>query len=171
VKLKTFDHMNCSLAQALDVIGERWTLLILRDAFFGARRFHQLQSSLGIAKNILTVRLNRLVDEGILEKRPARDGERHEYVLTQKGLDLQPVLLAMTHWGDAHKPHPKGKRLVFVERATGKPIARMSAMSRDGRPLKPREVRAVAGPALKDSLRVEARRRLRASPTRAGRRG
>jgi DNA-binding HxlR family transcriptional regulator len=147
VKLKTFDHMNCSLAQTLDVIGERWTLLILRDAFFGAKRFHQFESSLGIAKNILSARLNRLVDEGILEKRA--DGEHHEYVLTAKGLDLQPVLLAMTHWGDVYKPNPRGTRLVFVERATGKPIARMSATSRDGRPLKPREVRAVPGPGLK----------------------
>lgn len=148
MKLKTFDHMNCSLAQTLDVIGERWTLLILRDAFFGTKRFQQFQSNLGIARNILTVRLNRLVEEGILEKRPA-DGEHHEYVLTDKGLDLQPVLLAMTHWGDVHKPHPKGARLVFVERATGKPIARMSATSHDGRPLKPREVKAVPGPGLK----------------------
>jgi DNA-binding HxlR family transcriptional regulator len=148
VKLKTFDHMNCSLAQTLDVIGERWTLLILRDAFFGAKRFQQFQSNLGIARNILTVRLNRLVEEGILDKRPGA-GEHHEYVLTDKGLDLQPVLLAMTHWGDAHKPNPRGERLVFVERATGRPIARMSARSDDGRPLRPRDVRAVPGPGLK----------------------
>ena len=139
--------MNCSLAQALDVIGERWTLLILRDAFLGARKFQQFQANLGIARNILAARLRRLVDEGILEKRPV-EGEHHSYVLTPKGLDLQPVLLAMTHWGDAYKPNPKGARLVFVERATGKPIARMSAMSRDGRPLKPLEVRAVPGPGL-----------------------
>jgi DNA-binding HxlR family transcriptional regulator len=148
VKLKTFDHMNCSLAQTLDVIGERWTLLILRDAFFGAKRFHQFQSNLGIARNILTTRLNRLVDEGIIEKRRGED-DHPQYVLTDRGLDLQPVLLSMTHWGDVHKPNPKGARLVFVERATGKPIARMSAVSRDGRPLKPREVKAVPGPALR----------------------
>jgi DNA-binding HxlR family transcriptional regulator len=153
VKLKTFHHMNCSLAQTLDVIGERWMLLILRDAFFGARRFAQFQTNLGIAKNILTARLNRLVDEGILEKRVGDEGGRHEYVLTEKGLDLQPVLLAMTHWGDVHKPHPKGTRFVFVERATGKPIARMSATSRDGRALQPREIKAVAGPAVKDPRR------------------
>ncbi|MDD9936443.1 MAG: helix-turn-helix domain-containing protein [Myxococcales bacterium] len=151
MKLKSFSHMNCSLAQTLEVIGERWTLLILRDAFFGPRRFQQFEASLGIAKNILTNRLNRLVEEGILEKRPVGSGERHEYALTQKGLDLQPVLLAMTHWGDAHKPHPAGERLVFVERATGEPIARMSVMSRDGRPLKPQELSAVAGPALSNS--------------------
>src|SRR5574337_1401356 len=116
MKLKSFDHMNCSLALTLDVIGERWTLLILRDAFFGTKRFEEFQRGLGIARNILTSRLNRLVDEGILERRPAEAG-RYEYVLTDKGLELQPVLLAMTHWGDRHKPHVKGKRVVFVARA------------------------------------------------------
>ena len=70
MKLKTFDHMNCSLAQTLDVIGERWTLLIVRDAFFGIRRFDQFQRDLGIARNILATRLSRLVDEEILERRP-----------------------------------------------------------------------------------------------------
>ncbi len=148
MKYKPFDHMNCSLAQTLDVIGERWTLLILRDAFFGARRFGQFERSLGIAKNILTLRLNRLIEEGIMEKRESAEGAHAEYVLTEKGLDLQPVLLAMTHWGDAHKPHERGDRLVFVERASGKPIRRMSAVSDDGRPLRPREIQAVPGPAL-----------------------
>ena len=94
MKLKAFDHMNCSLAQTLDVIGERWTLLIVRDAFFGIRRFDQFQRNLGIARNILATRLSQLVDEGILERRPT-DDSRHEYVLTDKGLDLHPVLLAM----------------------------------------------------------------------------
>lgn len=148
MKLKTFDHMNCSVAQTLDVIGERWTLLIVRDAFLGSKRFQQFQTSLGIARNILSTRLNRLVEEGILEKRPAA-GEHHEYVLTDKGLDLQPVLLAMAHWGDVHRPNTQGARLVFVERSTGKPIARMSAVAANGRRLKPREVKAVPGPGLK----------------------
>jgi DNA-binding HxlR family transcriptional regulator len=145
MKLKSFDHMNCSLAQTLAVIGERWTLLILRDAFFGRKRFEEFQKSLGIARNILTSRLNRLVDEGILEKRPV-DAGRFEYVLTPKGLELQPVLLSMTHWGDRHKPHAKGKRVVFVERATGEPIQPMAVHSADGRVLRPRDIRAVPGP-------------------------
>ncbi len=148
MKLKSFDHMNCSLAQTLDVIGERWTLLILRDAFFGTKRFEQFQKNLDIARNILTARLNRLVDEGILAKRPI-DGGRFEYVLTDKGLDLQPVLLAMTHWGDKYKPNAKGKRLVFVERATGKPIAPMAVHATDGRVLKPRDIKAKPGPGLR----------------------
>jgi len=145
MKLKSFDHMNCALAQTLEVIGERWTLLILRDAFFGRRRFEEFQKSLGIARNILTARLGRLVDEGILEKRPTAGG-RSEYVLTAKGLDLQPVLLSMTHWGDRHKPHAKGQRIVFVERASGEPIAPMAVRSADGRVLGPRDIKATPGP-------------------------
>lgn len=145
MKLKSFSHMNCSLAQTLEVIGERWTLLILRDAFFGRKRFEEFQKSLGIARNILTSRLNRLVDEGILEKRPV-DGGRHEYVLTSKGLDLQPVLLAMTHWGDRYKPNARGRRIVFVERATGEPVAPMAVRSADGRVLGPRDIKATPGP-------------------------
>ena len=145
MKLKSFDNMNCSLALTLDVIGERWTLLILREAFFGKKRFEEFQKGLGIARNILSSRLNRLVSEGIFEKRPAEAG-RFEYVLTAKGLELQPVLLAMTHWGDRHKAHEKGERVIFVERATGEPIAPMAVRSADGRVLGPREVRATPGP-------------------------
>jgi len=147
MKLKSFDHMNCSLAQTLDVIGERWTLLVLRDAFFGAKRFEQFQKSLGIARNILTARLNRLVEEGILERRPV-DSSRFEYVLTERGLDLQPVLLAMTHWGDKHKPNPRGKRLVFVDRETGRAIQPMTVRAADGRVLSAREIKAKPGPGL-----------------------
>ena len=154
MKYKTFDHMNCSLAQTLNIIGERWTLLILRDAFFGAKRFGQFERSLGIAKNILSARLNMLIDEGIMERREATSGAHAEYVLTKKGLDLQPVLLSMTHWGDKHRPNAKGERLVFVERNSNKPIRRMSVTSEDGRALHPRDIRAVAGPALDEDARA-----------------
>ena len=144
MKYKSFDHMDCSLAQTLEVIGERWTLLILRDAFFGACRFNQFERSLGVSKNILTARLNRLVDEGIFAKRRCGNSAHMEYCLTDKGLDLQPVLLAMTHWGDKHKPRAGGARLTFVERTTGRPVQTMSIRSSDGRSLRPREIRAVA---------------------------
>lgn len=148
MKYKTFDHMNCSLAQTLSIIGERWTLLILRDAFFGAKRFSQFESSLGIAKNILSARLNMLVEEGILERRVSPEGAHTEYILTEQGLDLQPVLLSMTHWGDKYRPNAKGDRLIFIERDSGEPIRRMGATSNDGRVLRPRDIRAVAGPGL-----------------------
>lgn len=147
MKLKKFDHMNCSLAQALDIIGERWTLLILRDVFFGIKRFDQLQASLGIARNILSERLNRLVEEQILERRPS-ESARFEYCLTEKGLDLQTVLLAITHWGDKHRANPNGPRLTFVEKETGEPIAPMAVRSSDGRVLTPRDIRATRGPGM-----------------------
>lgn len=145
MKLKSFEDMNCSLALTLEVIGERWTLLILREAFFGKKRFEEFQNGLGIARNILSSRLNRLVSDGILQKRPV-EANRFEYVLTPKGLELQPVLLSMTHWGDRHKAHAKGKRVIFVERVTGAPIAPMAVRSADGRVLGPRDIRATPGP-------------------------
>ena len=148
MKYKTFEHMNCSLAQTLNIVGERWTLLILRDAFFGACRFSQFERNLGIAKNILSARLNMLVHEGIMERRESTEDARAEYVLTEQGWDLQPLLLSMTHWGDKHRPHPKGQRLVFVDRESGRPIQPMTVRSEDGRSLNPHEVRATAGPAL-----------------------
>ena len=144
MKYKSFATMNCSLAKSLEILGERWSLLILRDAFRGVRRFEDFLNT-GISRNVLTERLKRLTEEGIFEKRPI-DGKSSEYRLTEKGLDLQPVLLAFTHWGDKYVPHPAGDRLIFRERATGKPIAPMSAYSVDGRPLSARELTATPGP-------------------------
>jgi DNA-binding HxlR family transcriptional regulator len=149
MKYKTFDHMNCSLAQTLNVIGDRWTLLILRDAFFGIKRFSQFTKNLGIAKNILTARLNFLVEEGMMERKESSETAHLEYVLTDAGRSLQPILLSMTHWGDVHRPHPDGDRIVFVERETGKPIRKMTVMSQDGKPLKFRDVKGTLGPGMK----------------------
>ena len=157
MKYKKFDQMNCSLAQTLDIIGERWTLLILRDAFLGARKFTQFQENLDIARNILTTRLNRLVEEGIFEKNAATEGGHADYRLTNKGLALQPVLLSMTHWGDEFKANPKGARLTFVERDTELPIRQMSAISEDGRSLLPREIKAVTGPALQPTKKLRSK--------------
>lgn len=98
---------------------------------------------------MLAARLKGLVEEGILQKRPL-DGKSYEYSLTEKGLDLQPVLLSLTHWGDKYLPHPAGNRLVFRERVSGEPIAHMSAYSSDGKPLGPREITATPGPGLTD---------------------
>ena len=93
----------CSIARTLEVLGERWTLLIIRDVFNRKRRFEQLQENLGIARNVLSARLARLVEEGILEKRSYQERPpRYEYFLTEKGLDLWPILVGMLHWGDRH---------------------------------------------------------------------
>src|SRR6187397_1775615 len=100
---REYRDQNCSVARALEIVGERWTLLIIRDAFLGRRRFEEFQESLGIARNVLTDRLNRLVDEGVLERvlyneRP----ERFEYRLTAKGRDLQIALAGLRQWGDKY---------------------------------------------------------------------
>lgn len=145
MKIKNFDHMNCSLAQTLSVIGEHWSLLVVRDAFMGLRRFDEFQKDLGIARNILSDRLKRLVSEGILEKAKGDSGYS-EYRLTEKGRDLQPIMLSMTHWGDRHKPNPDGKRLIFVDREDGSPIQQMAVHAKDGRVLRSRDIKATTGP-------------------------
>jgi len=100
---RSYDGQNCPIARALEVVGERWTLLIVRDALLGPRRFDQLQESLGIARNVLTERLNRLVDEGIVERVPYRERPlRHEYRLTAKGRDLNITLAGLRQWGDRY---------------------------------------------------------------------
>lgn len=147
MKQKSYQHLNCSVAQALDTIGERWALLIMRDALFGAKRFVQFERSLGIARNILTARLNMLVEEGLLEKRTAAETNHPEYVLTQAGRDLEPVLLAITHWGDKYRPDPRGARLIFKDRKSGVPIQPMHAITEDGKSLQPGDLTAEIGPA------------------------
>jgi DNA-binding HxlR family transcriptional regulator len=100
---RTYENQNCSIARALETIGERWTLLILRDAFMGTRRFDDFQRSLGVARNVLTVRLKTLTDQGLLERRRYHERpDRFEYRLTQKGIDLWPVLFTLMRFGDRH---------------------------------------------------------------------
>jgi DNA-binding HxlR family transcriptional regulator len=98
---RDYEGQNCSVARALEVVGERWTLLIVRDAFLGKRRFEEFQESLGIARNVLTDRLNRLVEEGILERVPYSE-RRYEYRLTKKGRDLNIALAGLRQWGDKY---------------------------------------------------------------------
>jgi DNA-binding HxlR family transcriptional regulator len=100
---RDYEGQNCSIARSLEIVGERWTLLIIRDAFLGLRRFEEFHASLGIARNVLTDRLNRLVREGILEKvRYSERPERFEYRLTRKGRDLQVALAGLRQWGDRY---------------------------------------------------------------------
>ena len=100
---RTYENQDCSIARALETIGERWTLLILRDAFLGTRRFDDFQKSLGVARNVLTTRLKSLVDAGLLERRRYQERpERYEYRLTEKGIDLWPVLFTLMKFGDKH---------------------------------------------------------------------
>ena len=101
----TYEGQACEIARSLELIGERWTLLIVRDIFRGLRRFDDMQESLGIARNVLANRLDRMVEEGILEKRRYQERPpRYEYFLTEKGIDLWPVLVSLIKWGDKHEP-------------------------------------------------------------------
>ncbi len=98
-----YDGQVCSVARTLEVIGERWTMLVLRDVFLGLRRFDEIQADLGVARNTLASRLDKLVEEGILQRVPYQERPvRHEYLLTAKGLDLWPVIVSLMYWGDEH---------------------------------------------------------------------
>ena len=110
-----FSEMHCSVARTLSVVGEKWALLILRDAMYGLRRFEEFQQNLGIARNILTDRLDKLVAHGVLEKRPYQERPtRHEYRLTQKGRDLFPVLMGIMAWGDKWAVEEAPKNIVHI---------------------------------------------------------
>ncbi len=116
---KNFDEMNCPIARTLDRVGEWWSILILRDAFFGRTRFDEFQKSTGIAPNILTRRLKSLVDAGLLEKRPYQQRPtRHEYILTPMGHDLQPLLIALSDFGNRYFAD-RGVTMQVTDRATG----------------------------------------------------
>jgi len=150
-----FDHMNCGIAQALDVLGDWWTLLIVRDAFFGVRRFSDFQSDLGIAKNLLSDRLQRLVDNEILERREVgATGARCEYHLTPKGEALLPVLTSLREWSDEWIYGAGNEPVVVKHRATGKPLPKLVVRDSKGRPVGRRELRTVAGPGADDRTRA-----------------
>lgn len=123
----------CPVARALNVIGDRWSLLIVRDAFDGIRRFSDFQRNLGVARNILADRLRRLVDAGILVARPTGDGSAYqEYVLTDSGKNLFPVVLALRQWGERQLFAPGEPHSELIEKRTGKPVHLMSPHSDDG---------------------------------------
>lgn len=114
MKRKSYDEMPCPIAQCLEHIGEWWSMLIIRDAFLGMKRFDEFQKSLGIAPNILTRRLKDLVESGILERQNYGESDRrYEYVLTQRGLELRPIIIMMLTWGNKHFP-PKGVKINLV---------------------------------------------------------
>ena len=137
---------TCSIARTLEVLGERWTLLIIRDVFSRRRRFDQIQESLGIARNVLAARLAWLVDEGILEKRAYQERPaRHEYFLTEKGLELWPVMVTMMHWGDRHLSHGRAP-VVIRHKDCGGAVGDRGICERCGELLDARDAYTEAGP-------------------------
>jgi DNA-binding HxlR family transcriptional regulator len=142
----TYDDQNCSIAAALELVGERWTLLILRDAFLGTRRFEDFQRSLGIARNVLQARLQRLVAEGVLRRERYQERpERFEYRLTRKGVDLWPVIVALMKWGDTYAA-PGGPPVVIRHVGCGGAIDDRRICQACGRQLQAHEARAEPGP-------------------------
>lgn len=137
----------CPVARSVDLIGDRWSLLIVRDAFDGLHRFGDFQRNLGVARNILSDRLRRLVEAGILQTRPASDGSAYqEYVLTPQGETLFPVVLALRQWGEQHLFGRGERHSVLVDKRNGKPVPFMAPLARDGSVLAPgaTEVKKVA---------------------------
>ena len=145
----------CMIARAMDVIGEQWTLLIIRDAFFGIRHFDEFQRSLGIARNILATRLTKLIEEDIFTRSPHPDDRRKvEYRLTDRGRELLPIIISLTQWGSKWKRREGELRpFSMVDRETGAPIARVEIRSTEGRVLGSRDFKLVAGPGLTDEIR------------------
>ena len=149
-----FADANCSVAQALDVLGDGWTLLVLREAFLGTRRFADFERELGIAKNILSDRLDHLVAHEVLERvEVGVRGSRQEYVLTPRGRDLVVILTALRQWGDRWLTGPGNEPLLVLDRRTGRPIPRLRIRGEDGQPLRGEDFVVVPGPGASEESR------------------
>jgi DNA-binding HxlR family transcriptional regulator len=146
---RTYDSEVCSAARALEEVGERWSLLIVRNALFaGATRYSDFRKALGIATNVLKTRLDGLVDAGIMERRRyARDPDLYEYLLTEKGHDLVPVILALTEWGDRWMA-PDGPPVLYSHAACGGDVSQHTVCATCGDVHEPADVRAGPGPGM-----------------------
>ncbi|MGA1836329.1 helix-turn-helix domain-containing protein [Herbiconiux sp. 11R-BC] len=143
------DGPNCQIVRTLDVIGEKWSILIVRDAMRGISRFSEFRASLGAPSDILTARLAKLVAAGVLEKRSYREAgsrERFSYHLTESGLALKPVLGALLQWGDSFVPYAGGAASVAVQRESREPVS-VAFVTPDGHPLAAADVDLAPGPA------------------------
>jgi DNA-binding HxlR family transcriptional regulator len=139
------DRRACSVARTLTVLGDSWSLLVLREMFLGAHRFDTLQEHLGIARNVLAARLRRLVENGILTKRKyAEHPQRFEYHLTSKGVDLYPTLVALMQWGDQYLADPPGGPMVLEHKTCGQVTSLVPSCTVCGAPVTAREMRVRA---------------------------
>ncbi len=144
-----YSSSNCSIARTLGVVGEKWTLLVLREAFYGVRRFDDFQAVLGCARNLLSARLKTLVENGLLEKQAYRDDRgrrRDEYRLTDKGRDLLPAVIALMQWGDRWAADDAGPAVVLRHRDCGERVSVRLSCDAGHAPLGARDVGAVPGP-------------------------
>jgi DNA-binding HxlR family transcriptional regulator len=147
LKPEKFDPFRRSVGHVLDIIGEGWSILIIREAFLGTRRFEEFQGRLGIARNILTARLKKLCASEILDRVPVKEGaRRHEYILTSKGKDMMPLLVALTQWGDRWVFGENNEPVIFMDREQEQPILPVQVYSARGVALRPRDIKISAGP-------------------------
>jgi DNA-binding HxlR family transcriptional regulator len=143
---RTYEGQNCSVAKSLELIGERWTMLVVREVFLGNRRFDEIATRLDIARNVLTTRLARLVEEGVLEKvRYQERPERFEYRLTEKGIDLWPIMVSLIQYGDRYYA-PEGPPMILKHKDCGGLVDAHRICSTCGERLTARAVRAELGP-------------------------
>jgi DNA-binding HxlR family transcriptional regulator len=139
-------NKQCSMARAMAVVGDRWSILILREAFYGVKRFDEFEYYVGIAPNILSNRLKKLVDAGVMTRVPlAEHAGRYEYALTEKGRDFFPAYLALKKWGDDWLAEPKGPQVVFREREAGRAVQYPELRAASGKRLRLEDVEVVAG--------------------------
>jgi DNA-binding HxlR family transcriptional regulator len=139
-------NKQCSMARAIAVVGDRWSILILREAFYGVKRFDEFEYYVGIAPNILSNRLKKLVDVGVMMRVPLPEhAGRYEYVLTEKGRDFFPAYLALKKWGDEWLAEPAGPQVVFRERGAGRAIEYPELRAASGKKLRLEDVEVVAG--------------------------
>jgi DNA-binding HxlR family transcriptional regulator len=154
MKRKSFERMDCSVARTLEVVGEWWSLLIVRDSLSGVRRFEEFQSRLGIARNVLATRLAKLVRQGVLERRPYREHPpRFEYVLTEKGRELSAVVIALMTWGDRWASRRAPPVEIYFQ-DTGEAVDPVLVDGRTGRRLDPRVIRSRPGPGASKEVRA-----------------
>jgi DNA-binding HxlR family transcriptional regulator len=139
-------NKECSMARAMEVVGDRWSILILREAYYGVKRFDEFEYYVGVAPNILSSRLKKFVDAGVMIRIPLPEhAGRYEYVLTEKGRDFFPAYLALKKWGDDWLAEPEGPQVVFRDRAAGREIKYPKLLTAGGKPLRLEDVEVVAG--------------------------
>jgi DNA-binding HxlR family transcriptional regulator len=147
MKWDALEEEPCSVARTIAVIGDRWSLLILRECFLRKRRFEAFQSSLGITRHLLAARLKKLVQFGVLRRIPYQESpKRYEYILTQKGLDLYPIMMSIVHWGDIHMVDARGRPLLHEHKKCGKLFDPVMTCSACGEPIEAKGVHVHPGP-------------------------
>lgn len=155
MRWEKLDQEPCSLARTLAVVGDRWTLLVLRDCFLGIRRFDEFEKRLGITRHVLADRLKKLVSHGVLTKAPYQQRpRREEYRLSEKGLELHPVIMSLVSWGDRHMADERGSPVVHIHKSCGQQMRPITVCSECGEAVGARDIRVEIGSGWKDSAQA-----------------